>query len=130
MTNEQLSIVLAYQLRPTPKQRPRFGRNGTYTPNKTSKYEDAIKVLTKMQYKGRPITGPVSVHLSFHFKRPAKSKYTKPIGCAYGDIDNLIKAVLDALNGIVFRDDNQIVTVTAAKFYNTKDMVVAVVNER
>lgn len=32
-----------------------------------------------------------------------------------GDIDNYIKTVLDALNGVAWGDDNQIVKVTAVK---------------
>lgn len=33
------------------------------------------------------------------------------------DIDNLAKCVLDALNGIAYRDDNQVVRLEVSKFY-------------
>lgn len=36
------------------------------------------------------------------------------------DIDNYIKQVLDALNGLVWEDDAQVVTIRAGKFYNEK----------
>ena len=34
------------------------------------------------------------------------------------DTDNLIKAVLDALNGIAYKDDSQIYKITAEKKYS------------
>ena len=34
------------------------------------------------------------------------------------DIDNIAKAVLDALNGVVWNDDNSVVSLTVDKFYN------------
>ena len=33
------------------------------------------------------------------------------------DTDNYIKLVTDAMNGIVYEDDNQIIAIQAAKFY-------------
>lgn len=37
------------------------------------------------------------------------------------DVDNVTKAILDALNGIAFSDDRQIVQVTCAKWYDTTE---------
>lgn len=37
------------------------------------------------------------------------------------DVDNVIKAILDALNGMAFEDDRQIVQVTCEKWYDTTD---------
>lgn len=37
------------------------------------------------------------------------------------DVDNVTKAILDALNGIAFSDDRQIVQVTCEKWYDTSD---------
>lgn len=72
---------------------------------------------------GGPIAGPLKIRLCFIFQHPkahfnskgaVKKHYTmtsKP------DIDNLIKFVFDALNGIFYQDDSQFVTVTAKKKY-------------
>lgn len=37
------------------------------------------------------------------------------------DVDNVTKAILDALNGIAFSDDRQIVQVTCEKWYDTTE---------
>lgn len=55
-----------------------------------------------------PLTGPVSVDLVV--TRPAKR----------GDLDNFLKVVLDALKGIAFVDDAQIVTIGARRVEGSK----------
>ena len=50
------------------------------------------------------LTGDVWVTL--HFYRPRKA----------GDLDNLLKATLDALTGICWKDDKQIVSIEACRF--------------
>ena len=46
------------------------------------------------------------------------------------DIDNLIKAVLDALNGVVWKDDDQIIHLVAYKNYNKERPRVEIVVAR
>lgn len=59
---------------------------------------------------------PVAVGLRFHLPRPKsrkKAKYptTRP------DVDKLARAAIDALSGVAFKDDNQVVAVQARKVY-------------
>ena len=70
------------------------------------------------------LTGPVSVTLDFFFARPQghfgkkglrKSAPKHP--AVRPDLDKLVRAVLDALTGVAFRDDAQVVTLTARKRY-------------
>jgi crossover junction endodeoxyribonuclease RusA len=72
---------------------------------------------------GQQLTGPVSVSVCFALPRP--KKYQKrgldPAHCTAPDIDKLLRAVLDALSQVVFRDDAQVVNVAAAKFYTAVD---------
>lgn len=69
---------------------------------------------------------PVSLTLTFHMPRPAYHKDSKgevkgrfkgtwPV--THPDLDNTIKAVKDALNGVVWDDDCQVVRVNAVKIY-------------
>lgn len=64
------------------------------------------------------LNGPIGCSLIFLFTRP-KSHTKKQRQCGWhtgkGDIDNLVKAVLDSLNGIAFDDDKQVAFVTAYK---------------
>ena len=68
------------------------------------------------------ITNPVTVKIDFYFIRPKKFCRKKDnagrIACPVRpDIDNLCKAVFDALNGIAWRDDGLIWSVGARKWY-------------
>ena len=68
--------------------------------------------------------GPVKVELNFYLPRP-KGHYGKKglLPSAPGrpsvkpDIDKLVRACLDAMTGLTFRDDSQVVTVVARKLY-------------
>lgn len=76
----------------------------------------------------QPFTGPVTVQLYFHFARP-KGHYgtgrnaerlrpTAPVSPQVKpDLDKLVRAVLDALTGVVFRDDSLVVNLIAGKGY-------------
>ena len=84
-----------------------------YTPEKKIKpYKDAIKLVASQAMAGKPpIEGPIGVCIHFYFDRP-KSHTKRQRECGYHsqkpDIDNLTKAVFDALNEICFQDDSQI----------------------
>jgi Holliday junction resolvase RusA-like endonuclease len=84
---------------PLPKKRPRFtAGNRAYTDVKTLRAEEAIRwQLSRV----RPVEGDLSVDLTFWRKDKRRV-----------DIDNLIKLCLDAANGVVWKDDSQIVRLT------------------
>lgn len=115
------------------KARPRF--NGktkrTYTPAKTKHYETHVKTVAMQHAPKEPLTGPLEAKLifyrpmlkSFSKKRQqeAEDGFYRPITKA--DLDNLCKSVLDAMNGIVFKDDAQIVTLISEKYYSHEPRV-------
>jgi Holliday junction resolvase RusA-like endonuclease len=45
------------------------------------------------------------------------------------DLDNVMKAVLDALNGVVYADDSQVINLVATKRYSTDPRVEVYVHE-
>lgn len=70
------------------------------------------------------LDGPVAMVLAFDFERPPshfnKAGTTVRAGAPpYPslDLDKLCRAVLDALTGIAYRDDSQVVTLAATKTY-------------
>lgn len=76
------------------------------------------------------LTGPVRVDVVFTFARPlthygtganeGSLKASAPLFRGQApDIDKLLRAVFDALTGIVFRDDSQVADVTARKLYGS-----------
>ncbi len=89
---------------PVPKGRPRLGRARTYTPKATRQAEAVLQWQFKRAMQIRPpVTGPVRVTVAFGVRRRS------------GDLDNLVKLVLDAANGIVWHDDRQVMALEATK---------------
>lgn len=71
---------------------------------------------------------PVKVTMLFQFQAPASAKKrTHP--SVKPDIDKLQRAILDALSGVAFADDAQVVRAWADKVYGPVDMVCVTVEE-
>jgi Holliday junction resolvase RusA-like endonuclease len=119
---------------PVPKGRPRLstfnGHARAFTPTKTRRYEDLIRLEAGRVMAGRPqLQGPTRVRMRAYMPMPqaiAKHKLKGPSAEAgvirpltKPDVDNFAK-VIDALNGIVWPDDNQVVELTVEKFYSTR----------
>jgi crossover junction endodeoxyribonuclease RusA len=70
-------------------------------------------------YAGRLLDGSaVRLRLQFVFVPPASDPHRPyPVTRSSGDLDKLQRAVLDALTGVIYQDDSQVVSVTASKIY-------------
>jgi Holliday junction resolvase RusA-like endonuclease len=121
---------------PVPKGRPRVTTRGgfarAFTPAKTRRYEDLIrlKAAEHMELFTLPqLQGALSVKIRAFMQTPqaiAKHKAKGPLAetgelrpLTKPDVDNFAK-VIDALNGIVWRDDSQVVSLTVDKFYSSR----------
>jgi Holliday junction resolvase RusA-like endonuclease len=127
---------------PVPKGRPRYsaitGFVRTYTPKKTSDYETIVRE-TAQQAMGptEPLETPTAVYLYIRLPIPKSYPKKRLQACLKGlerpikkpDIDNLAKSVLDGLNGIVYRDDGQIVSLHVTKVYASVAGVDVLVRE-
>src|SRR6185295_6108160 len=122
------SIVIELQGDPRGKGRARFSRKTghAYTPAETVSYEGALRVLAQQAMAGKPpLEGPVCVDVVAYFAIPGswsnKKKRQAEIGVIHPtkkpDWDNLAK-VTDSLNGVVWRDDTQVVSGRVLKVYN------------
>lgn len=100
-----------------PKGRPRFSKwGGAYTPKPTRDFEKLVSDwATKSMGKKKPTDKPIRVSLSFYIKRPKTNKTSQHTQTP--DVDNLAKAILDAINGIVFVDDKQIIELNIGKYW-------------
>jgi len=122
-------MKLFYKISAVAKGRPRFrmlpGRNYpmVYTDTVTATYETAIKMLTKAQL-GKyfvPFDGAISVSINIEITRP--KSVTRDYPSVKPDLDNYAKAILDALNGIIWLDDAQICSLQITKSYNLKPTI-------
>lgn len=113
MNAYQLTLPIAAHT----KQRPRFSRGRAYTPAATRNWETLL-AWRFIEQHGRPkLTCPVRVELYFGGVQPNQ------------DIDNLAKSCLDAMNGIAFDDDRQVVELVARKASDRTRQTVITITE-
>lgn len=130
---------------PQSKGRPRFARatGRAYTPAATQSAERTLRgELSHATTLGRtaeaqtwPLDGPLELQVESVLPIPASWSKRKQEEARRGllahvsrpDVDNLGKLVMDAANGVLWRDDSQLVSVTLTKRYGeTPGTAVAV----
>lgn len=128
---------------PTAKARPRFTRYGrAYTPKKTADYEKQIAEYYKTMPKSQYFDQGTALKVSIGFCMPIPKSYSKTKRKAIlegkehhlkkPDLDNMAKAVLDALNTVAWADDSQIVSLNLRKSYGENPHIwvsITAVNE-
>ena len=128
---------------PQGKGRARIGKAGKharmFTPAKTVAYESLIALAAQQAMAGATlITGPVSLTVQmFHPIRASWSKKKQADALANRvrptikcDADNCMKAVCDALNGVAWKDDVQVVDATISKrFSATPCVIVSIITQ-
>ena len=117
-----MNVGFFLRIRPKPKQRPRFSSGHTYTPKQTQDYEMEIAYLVQNEMNKQgwsKFQDHVSLTVGFYFKAKQEKEYhnSRP------DIDNLLKSVQDALNGVLYRDDSIIHEISANKWYGVVDAI-------
>lgn len=134
-----------FDIEPVEQARPRATRMGKgirlYDPKKLAIFKRQLGMLAKQQMLDRglePYDGPLEVCMVFC--RPVQKSISqkelarrlsgvhRPTGKP--DLDNYIKSASDALNGIIWEDDNLIVSLQAEKFYSKRPHLVVEVNEQ
>lgn len=122
------------------KARPRVNTytNRAYTPTNTKDYEMLIKQYFKIKYpKYVPLENRVSVKILAQFKIPKNTSKKNTENMLNGnisptkkpDIDNIVKIILDALNTMAFKDDNQITKLEVEKIYGEQEKILVKVEE-
>ena len=122
------------------KARPRVNTYTckAYTPENTKDYEMLIKQYFKLKYpRFVPLENRVAVKIIAQFKIPKtvtkKDKALIEEGLLSPtkkpDIDNIVKIILDALNKMAFKDDNQITKLEIEKIYGQEEKIIVKIEE-
>ena len=115
---------------PHGKGRPKFARRGnfvqTYTDKKTTSYEDLVRFHANIAMVDLDLLkGAVAVYIYIKLAVPKSYSKKRTEACLSGlerptkkpDWDNVAKSICDAMNGIVYMDDTQIVDAHVTKVY-------------
>ena len=127
---------------PRGKGRPRFARRGnfvkTYTDAATASYEDQIRFYA-LQAMGSSEPLKTALEALIYVRLPVPQSYSKKRTeaclsglerpCKKPDLDNIIKAMMDGMNEVIYDDDVQIVSITATKLYAAKAEVYILIKE-
>ena len=127
---------------PVGKQRARYAKRGnfvqTYTPDKTRNYESLIKeAAIQAMGSNEILETPVNLYLYIRAPIPKSLSKKRLEACLNGlekpikkpDASNVLKSVEDAMNGVVYKDDSQIVNIHVTKVYSSQSGIDVCVKE-
>lgn len=129
------SVVAEFEVlgKPQTQPRPRFNRatGRAYKARRATASEKAFQEAVKKfhrrtNFTALPADSDVVLHLEFHLARPKShyqgNKFGNPLkpnatrlARMGGDLDNFVKFTMDALNGIIYQDDKQVIALHAKK---------------
>lgn len=117
-----MNLYFSIPIKPKPYARPRF--NGLH--KHIFDAPDYSAYLTSIRFAAQQAMKDNHLH-KFAGNCAAEVKFFKniknPASKRFGDLDNLLKALFDGLNNIVFLDDSQIVQLSAQKFYDVDERI-------
>ena len=114
---------------PKGKARPRFSRQSnfvrTYSPETNVNYENWVKICFQ-EARQTMIGGQLNAEIKCYFTIPKSYSKKKKESALKGelrptkkpDCDNIAKIVLDALNGLAYKDDKEVVTCKIEKWFD------------
>lgn len=122
---------------PVAQGRPRVTRFGTYDPEKSRDYKAFVKYCALEVKPDSPLDRPLAVTVRAFFPMPKSKSKRWHTAALLGDerptkkpdADNIAKIVCDALNGILWKDDSQIVILLVTKRYALEPRVELEVDE-
>lgn len=121
------------------KQRPRYSNktHRMYTPTRTSTFEEKVRWTFKSKYNVETELSikPFRAKILVVFEPPkstSKKKRFELIGNEYTkkpDSDNIAKIILDSLNGLAYKDDSQVSTLSIIKQYGGENAIFVELEE-
>lgn len=140
-------MILKFEVpgKPQGKARARTGRGFAFTPEKTVLYENHIKASFTGQCGNHRFTTipnselkqPISMQIIAVYEIPKSFTKGKRLAAEHNiirpttkpDADNIAKVVCDALNGIAYIDDTQIVDLHIEKMYGDVPKVIVFMSD-
>ena len=106
------------------------GQIRVYDPAKSREWKQHVRAQAALHMaEGRTMfgDGPLEMTLSFELLRPKSAPKRVTMPAKRPDLDNLGKAIKDALKGVCYRDDSQIVNLTMDKHFGERPGVAVAI---
>jgi len=107
-----------------PKQRPKFKREGSSVMAYYDQDYEPLRQSIIDQWKGAPLTGRVALEMDFRVPMPKRTSKATRARMLAGEIrpsdkhvDSLLRALMDAMVGVVVHDDRQVVFLSGRLSY-------------
>lgn len=127
----QVSLVVYGN--PVAQGRPRFFRRGKhigcYDPEKSKSFKETVK-WQAIEQKAKMLSGALEMRFKFYLQRPKSLPRKVKYHTKKPDLDNLVKIVKDALEGICYLNDSQVSLSTEEKLYSECPRVEILITER
>ena len=126
-------LVYLLDIVPVAASRPRVTRFATFYSKSYTKYRNEIKELVEA-VRFVKMEGPIEMEIIFNMPIPKSTSKKKALlldgepHLKKPDIDNLIKGVMDAINGVAYHDDSQVYNLRSTKVYSSKPNIVVKMN--
>ena len=137
-----ISIMFTVYGHPVAKGRPRFSTRGkfpvAYTPEKTKTYETEVGMMARAAMGASEVLeGALETFIYVTFPVPPSYSKKRTEACLNNtekhtkrpDLDNVIKAVIDGMDKIVFNNDSQITSIHSTKVYGEVAKVEVMVRQ-
>ena len=119
------SIKIVAPLEPVPFPRPSSNGKRRYNPKRYSEFKNTLGFYAKAAMHGQAtFQGAVKLTADFFRPKPRPRKGQKPQVSFIGDIDNYLKAVMDALIGICYVDDRQVTVLSGRKIFGEPHIII------
>ena len=105
----------------------RCGKIGHYTPDKTSNYANLVRLFASRAMGNKPLMTEAiwltvdayfSIPRSWPVRKQEDAEVMKIRHLKKPDLTNILKSVEDAMNGVVWVDDSQVIQIRASKHYS------------
>lgn len=115
---DALKIKFTAELEPVPFKRVMQNGKRRFNDRRYSDFKDILAHVAKI-YVRAPLKGNIKITVDF-FKLKPKNISSR----LWGDLDNHLKSVLDALNGIAYLDDCQVVQISGSKNFGEPKIMI------
>jgi Holliday junction resolvase RusA-like endonuclease len=132
------SVTFFIPGKPRGKGRPRFSGGRAYTDEQTREYEERIawnyrRIAGKFRFPDDVflrvrVQQQMPVPQSASKARKTEMLEGRTFPPAKPDLDNVVKAVLDGLNGVAYKDDSRVVGIHSVKIYSDNPGVLVEVS--